>query len=393
MSPRYRIGIVGFGVAGATAACFLARAEHEVTVIERAPVMQPIGAGILLQVSGQQVLQRLGLLDAVVQRAAPLEELYARHQTGELLIRTRYPDFEPACRAYGVHRGVIFGVLHDAVASLPIDVRLGREVIGREVEPGRVFLRDHLGDRHGPFDLVICADGSRSHLRAACGMRARVQEYPLGALWVTAPTTVRRTGLLQVVRGNAKLLGLLPLGDGLTTLFWGMPVREFESLERRGLESLKGEILAFCPEASEVLDCVVDHGQLIRTSYRHVWLNRWFDRHTIFIGDACHAMSPHLGQGMNLAMVDACRLADALSNARDSVSAFRRFREKQRGYIRYYSVVTWLLSPFFQSEWPFLGWGRDRFLPLLPYVPWVKGQMLLTVTGLKGGFLQGRISI
>ena len=55
--------------------------------------------------------------------------------------------------------------------------------------------------------------------------------------------------------------------------------------------------------------------------------------------------------------------------------------------------MTYLLSPFFQSDWRFLGWGRDWALPLLPHIPWVKRQMLLTVCGLKGGFLKGRIEV
>jgi hypothetical protein len=62
-------------------------------------------------------------------------------------------------------------------------------------------------------------------------------------------------------------------------------------------------------------------------------------------------------------------------------------------YLRYYATVTYLLSPFFQSDWRVLGWGRDIALPLLPLVPWVKRQMLLTVTGQKGGFFRGRMTV
>jgi 2-polyprenyl-6-methoxyphenol hydroxylase-like FAD-dependent oxidoreductase len=66
------------------------------------------------------------------------------------------------------------------------------------------------------------------------------------------------------------------------------------------------------------------------------------------------------------------------------------FRRRQAGYHRYYAAVTHFLSPFFQSDWNILGWLRDQSLPLLPRIPWVKRQMLMTVAGLKGGFLKGR---
>jgi 2-polyprenyl-6-methoxyphenol hydroxylase-like FAD-dependent oxidoreductase len=348
----------------------------------------------LLQRSGQEVLRRLGVLEKVIARAAPLDELYARHDSGPTLIRTRYGDFEPGCRAYGVHRGVLFGALYDLVRSAPVDVRLGCEVTAREVRSGgEVFLGDARGRRHGPFDFVIAADGARSRMRQACGLRSAVTKYPHGTLWMIAPGAGVPGKLLQVVRGNRFLFGLLPLGDGLVTLYWGLRLAAFDDLKRRGLAALKEEILAFSPESASVLEMLVDFGQLLLTSYQHVSMRRWYDRWALFIGDACHAMSPHLGQGINLAMVDAWRLAECLRGAPSPRAAFQAFREAQRAYIRYYATVTYLLSPFFQSDWRLLGWGRDIALPLLPWIPWVKRQMLMTVCGLKGGFLKGPIEV
>ncbi len=362
--------------------------------MERADHHRPIGAGVLLQRSGQEVLQRLGALEKVLARAAPLDELYARQLDGRTLIRTRYADFEPGCRAYGVHRGVLFSALHELVRSHPVEVRASCEITQREVRPdGEVFLIDACGQRHGPFDFVIAADGSRSRLRAACGLRASVTKYAHGTLWIIAPGDGVSGKLLQVVRGNRFLFGLLPLGDGLVTMYWGLPLNQFDHLLKRGLDSLKREILRFSPESARVLDMVVDFKQLLLTSYQHVHMPRWYDRWTLFLGDACHAMSPHLGQGINLAMVDAWRFAACLRGATSPQAAFRAFHEAQREYIRYYAGVTYFLSPFFQSDWSILGWGRDLALPLLPRVGWMKRQMLLTVTGMKSGWLKGRLEL
>lgn len=394
MHRPYRVGVVGLGVAGASAAYLLARDGHQVTVIERAPVPRPIGAGVLLQMSGQEVLRRMGVLDYVVEHAAPIEELHARHDNGQTLIRTRFGDFEPGCRAYGVHRGVLFNALHALLKTRPVNVCLGCDVVSREVLPnGEVFLRDANGGRHGPFDFVIAADGSRSKLRDACGLPASVTKYPHGTLWVIAPGAGVPGQLLQVVRGNRNLFGLLPLGDGLVTLYWGLPVDQFEEAKRRGLEALKQEVLAFSPESAPVLEFVVDFSQLLLTAYQHVHMPRWHDDHTLFIGDACHAMSPHLGQGINLALLDAWYLAEALRRSASPREAFVAYYRKRRVQLRYYATITYLLSPFFQSDWPILGWGRDIFLPLLPYIPWVKRQMLMTVAGVKGGFFRGRIEV
>jgi 2-polyprenyl-6-methoxyphenol hydroxylase-like FAD-dependent oxidoreductase len=393
MARRYRVGVVGFGVAGGVVAYLLARDGHAVTVLEQADRLGPVGAGVLLQPSGQAVLAKLGWLERVLERAAPLEELYARHPDGREMINNRYPDSEPGCRAYGIHRGVLFTAIHDAVRTQPVEVRLTCRITGRSVGPDGVHLTDSCGNRYGPFDFVLATDGSRSAMRTACRFPAHVTRYDHGTLWINAPGTAVRGRLLQVVQGCRKLFGLLPLGDGLCSLYWGLPVREFPHLKARGLPALKQEVLKFAPEAAEVLDFVHDLDQLILTTYQHVWMPRWFDRHTLFLGDAAHAMSPHLGQGINLAMLDADRFADCLRTAPDPYTAFHAFRRARRAHVRYYGLVTYFLSPFFQSDWPILGWGRDVFLPLLPKVPWVKRQMLLTMTGLKGGFLKGRLAV
>ena len=71
----FRIAVVGAGIAGTAAALSLARAGHRVELFERAPVLGPVGAGLLLQPSGQAVLRDLGLLPAVTNRSEPIAEL------------------------------------------------------------------------------------------------------------------------------------------------------------------------------------------------------------------------------------------------------------------------------------------------------------------------------
>lgn len=393
MPGSYRVAVVGFGMAGATTAHLLAKDGHRVTLFERAPEVLPVGAGIILQPSGQAVLRHLGVLDQVVAHSAPLDALNAVHVSGRTMICNRYGDFEPGCRAYGTHRGVLFDTLKTLVETQPIDVRLDTEILSRQVTDTGVTLIDHRGGRHGPFDFLVCGDGARSALRKCLGPRCWSRPYNHGTLWAIAPGKGVPGELLQVVRRNQQLSGLLPLGDGLVTLYWGLPVRDLEKTRQRGLEPLKREIIAFCPQAAEPLDFIHDWDQLLYTTYRANWMARRFDRRTLFLGDAAHAMSPHLGQGINLAMVDAWVLAGAVRETSTPHAAFRLWHRRQAAYLRYYAAVTFLLSPFFQHDCSFLGWGRDVVLPWLPKIPFVKRQMLMTVCGLKGGWLQGRRSI
>jgi 2-polyprenyl-6-methoxyphenol hydroxylase-like FAD-dependent oxidoreductase len=393
MPRRYRVGIVGFGIAGAAVSTLLAKSGHSVTLLERAPKVGPIGAGLLLQPSGQLVLQRMGLLDRVIANAAPIEELHALRRDGRELIRLPYREFESGMRAYGVHRGSLFTALQEAVESQPVDVRLGCEVAAYVVRENRVYLLDANGDEHGPFEFVIAADGSRSALRKQSGLRHRVMTYDHGALWATGPCTAIRDKLYQVCQGTRHLLGIVPIGGGRCSLYWGLPFRELSAVMHQGLLALKQELAAFCPEAREILDSITDLRQLVYTTYRHVWMSRWFNRHVLFLGDSAHAMSPHLGQGGSIALLDAWTFADCINRTPDHLSAFRLYRRRRAAYVRYYSAITLILSPFFQGDGRLKALWRDFALPIMPRLPWVRGQMLMTMCGLKSGWLGGRLKI
>ena len=386
----YRIGVVGFGIAGAATAYLLARSGHSVTLIERAPHVGPIGAGLLLQPLGQAVLEKMGLLDRVLSGGAIVRELHAVRQSGRDLIRLPYPS---GVRAYGVHRGALFAALSDAVCSQPIEVRLGCAITGIQVRHDQPELTDASGGEHGPFDFIVAADGSRSTIRSLAGLRSYVLPYDHGAMWVTGACQAVRDKLYQVCDGTQKLLGILPIGGGRCSLYWGIPVRDLDVVRIRGIVPFKDELVRFCPEARELVEPITSFDELVFTTYRHVWMPRWHTRHVLVLGDAAHATSPHLGQGGGLALVDAWTFVDCVSRAPDHFSAFRLYARRRAAHLRYYNWLTFLLSPFFQGDGWLKGKARDVGLPLMPRIGCVRRQMQMTMCGWKRGCLGGRLTI
>lgn len=383
MARHYRIGVVGFGVAGGTAAFLLAKAGHEVSLFERALQVGPVGAGILLQPSGQMVLERIGLYDTVTQRGEPIEELHALTHRGHTLIRLAYAEIEPGCRAYGLQRGDLFEAIHAQVLAQPVRIHLGHEIVAHRADNDRVFARDAHGCEHGPFDFLVAADGSRSLLRAGLPLTRWLHEYAYGALWLIGRCGAVRGKLHQVVRGTTHLLGLLPMGDRRCSLFWSLRRDEKDALWRNGFAAWKDCVLKLCPLAEELFDGVSSFDPVAFTTYQHVWMRHWHDRHVLFLGDAAHAMSPHLGQGINLALLDAWCFARCLANAPHFRQAFADYTRARRDHLRYYAFVTFLLTPFFQSNGFIKGLGRDLALPIMTRIPWIRRRMLLTMGGLK----------
>lgn len=387
MTEPLCIGICGFGVAGGALAILLARAGHRVTLLERAPKVGPVGAGFLLQPAGQKILAQLGLFEAVAQRSARIERLEAFTETGKQLTNLCYGHIARGLCAYGVQRGVLFSTLHEAAVAAGVTITLAAEIAEVAETDTEVRVRDVTGREFGPFDLVAGTDGARSSLRDWLNPSAngRRREYMHGALWGSGQCDAPLDTLHQVARGARQLLGLLPIGEGRVAFFWGLRRDALDALQKRGYARFRDDVADLCPRALPVVDELGGFERLSFAGYLHSLPRRVHSRRVVLAGDAAHAMSPHLGQGANLALLDAECLARHLSQ--DPLSkALPRYAIERRAHSRYLAVLSQVLSPFFQSDSRLLGWGRDIALPLLCAEPWMRRQMELSVAGLKQGF-------
>lgn len=377
-------------MAGGAVSLFLARAGHRITLLERAPAVGPVGAGFLLQPSGQRVLHSLGLLDSIVAQSARIERLEAVTHDGRPLTDLRYSRVLRGACAYGVHRGVLFTALHSVVAAAGIPIVLDAEITRLDETGDAVTLHDQAGRTHGPFDLAICTDGSRSHLRDLLDphpSRPRIlHEYPHGAIWGVGPAPWPTDSLYQITLGTHGLAGLLPIGRNRCGFFWGLPTRAWPAVRERGFAAFTAEVSALCPAATDLLAALGTFDHLTFGTYRHGLPRRLHTQRIVLAGDAAHAMSPHLGQGANLALLDAESLARHISTAPTLPAALQSYTHERRAPSRYFATLSHWLSPFFQSDHNVLALGRDLALPLLCEIPWTRRQMELSVAGLKTGF-------
>jgi 2-polyprenyl-6-methoxyphenol hydroxylase-like FAD-dependent oxidoreductase len=385
------IGIIGCGTAGSAAALLLARAGHRVTVYERVPEPGAIGAGVMLQPTGQAVLARLGLLDAVIARAAPVEKLRCETVAGRCLFDLRYDRLPEGYKGYGLHRGVLFDALFRAVKAAPVALRCGvaiENLCPTDDHRGLWFVTPE-GERHGPHAMCVVADGARSHLRDDTSIDKRVDPYPWGALWFVGEDreeTFARV-LFQKVRGTRRMTGFLPTGLGpsgsvpLVSLFYSLRADQEAAWRAGDLSVWKREITASVPQAEALLAQIGTHDDVLFTRYHDVEMYPWNTDRVVYLGDAAHAMSPQLGQGANLALWDAMTLADECERhltVGASLAAYSRARKRHLGF---YQLATRWLTLFFQSDLVPLGWARDAFMPLAASFSPTHTLMVRSMTG------------
>lgn len=389
MARQYKVGIIGFGVAGGAAACLLAQAGHHVTIFESAPQVGPVGTGLLLQPSGQMVLQALDLLEPIAAQSEPITKLHAFKPDGRTLVYMRYDELGSDCHAYGVHRGTLFQALHEKACRAGVSIRLNHKIVSwRTLENGVAALDSENAEfvsDEGPFDFLIAADGSRSTLRHHHQEEGTVRgerDYDYGAMWSVGRCTQVRGYLHQVVDGTQHLLGMLPIGGDRCTLFWSLRSDHMKLVRERGFDDWREKVIRLCPLAAEPLGEMEDFTPVAFTTYRHLNMRRKYTNSVVWLGDAAHSMSPHLGQGANLALLDAACLAATLAESDFPLDAFRRYHQMRRLHTFYISTLSKFLTPFFQNDGWFLGFGRDLFLPLLCSFSPTRKLMEMSVAGL-----------
>ncbi len=390
MISTLRIAIIGYGTAGQALAVALSREGHAVDVFERVPVPGPVGAGFLLQPTGLSVLWELGLLDAALEHGAVVRRLYGETIAARPVMDMRYRELHPALFGLGLQRGALFEML-DAAWTQSRRIHCGCGIV--HVDHDRGLLRDAQGDTHGPFDLVVVADGSASQLRAQIGEIVFDRPYPWGAQWclVAAGDWSWPDELRQRYRHARRMVGMLPVGtrpgDSMRRLsfFWSLPA---DALNDAGRDAARwrAEVAEIWPDAAQCLQTTAVPEGLAQARYRDTVVRHWHRGRAVLVGDAAHAMSPQLGQGVNMALADALALRDALrlsSTLPDALDAYQRVRRRHLGIYHFWS--RWL-TPLFQSEHDRIASLRDLLFHPLSRVPGGRGQSLRVLTGTRSGW-------
>lgn len=392
MTERLRIAVIGYGTAGQALAILLTRDGHEVEIFERVPTPGPVGAGFLLQPSGLQVLWQMGLLDAVRAHAAPVHRLYGDTPCERAVMDMGYAGLDPRLHGLGMQRGALYSLLDDARAGAG-QLHAGTAIVDVDSAQGRV--RDASGRTHGPFDLVVAADGAASTLRAGIAGGTRLDRvYPWGALWCLLPAGdwPHLDQLRQRYVAARKMIGLLPVGTrpgddtARLSFFWSLPRTDFERWQRDGMAPWLEELHGLWPQASARFAHLQEADQLARAVYRDAVVTQWHQGRLVLAGDAAHAMSPQLGQGVNMALLDALALRDAVRCHGGSEAALRRYQAQRRAHVAVYQRWSRWLTPLFQSDRD--GWARARDVLLGPMgrLPGGRGHMLRVLSGTQQGW-------
>lgn len=386
--------MAGCGPGGMAAALLLHRQGHRVTLFERFDAPGPVGSGLLIQPVGLAVLDALGLGDRIREQGARIDGLHGFSMpSGRRALDVDYAALRGGLCAYGVHRALLFETLFQAVTASGIAIETGRTIVAAEpVSGARRRLRFAKGET-GPFDLVVDALGARTPLAPPTG-----GALTYGALWTTLDWADHPGALPakldQRYRGARQMAGILPIGANPATgrpgaaYFWSLKTEDHPAFLAAGLEAWRHEALALWPESSDLLAQIADVDQFTFARYAHRTLSRPVAPGLIHLGDAWHSTSPQLGQGANMALLDAAALAHALAQSGALADRLSHYDWLRQGHVGLYQAMSRTFTPLYQSDSAFLPALRDRLIDPFARWPLVRRILVAMVAGHVGAPLR-----
>ena len=290
------------------------------------------GVGIIQPGNVIRAYGRLGLAERCMEQGFPYTAGRRYDACGNFLGEREFPkieglDFHGSC---GIPRPRLHAVLTEAAEALGVRIRYGMSVAGivQSGDAAEVTLTDGSTRRS---DLVVGADGAYSTIRGMLfgdGLEAALHRPGLLAFTTERPPEITWSGTFY----GPNKAGLIPLTQDsmymfLTTREPGNPWMPRERLHELMRERLHGHTGLI----GEIRERITDPDDVVYKPLETLMLAPpWHGGRVVLIGDAVHAMTPHMAQGAAMAVEDAVVLAQLLAGEDDlgaTLDAFTRRRE------------------------------------------------------------------
>ncbi|MFD4959203.1 FAD-dependent monooxygenase [Microbacterium sp. NPDC058389] len=322
---KYRILIVGAGIAGAAAGALLGRSGHDVTLVERSAGVRSSGSPVDIRGEALGVVRDLGLEAAARERDTGARTLALVGRDGRpfttIGMRGDPADIEIA-------RVDLASVLAGAAAEVA-EVRFDDTFADLAADAGGVGVRFASG-RHARFDLVIGADGQNSATRRTLwGVDAAYRRAPRLAI-ATAPLSLEIEDPRVVTMYNEPGVSLTihPAGGrpGVAFIF-----RTADAPADRAAQIalLRRRYASTGWRAAEFLAALDDVPDLYFDRVRRVAARSWAHGRVTLLGDAASSLTI-LGEGSSMAILGARTLDRALREAPDVPAALAAYEARHR---------------------------------------------------------------
>jgi 2-polyprenyl-6-methoxyphenol hydroxylase-like FAD-dependent oxidoreductase len=313
-----RVLIVGGGIGGLALSIALRKAGIDVEIVEIMQKWTVYHVGIIAQSNLLRALVSLGLADDCVAAGYSYSGVRFCDADGNLI--NEFPSVQLAGPNYPAFLGVTRPALHNVLSAASqrsgAIIRLGVTVAQMVQSDSSVAVQFSNG-RAGDYDLVVGADGIHSKIRSLVFGEQLAPKFTGEGVWrynVSRPPEVDY-GSIYATREGPKA-GLIPLTQDTAYIFRigpepgnpRFPQEQLAALMRDRLRGFGGTIGKIASRE------ILDPNLVVYRPLETVMVpSPWYHGRIVLIGDAAHAITPHLGQGAAQAVEDAVVLAEVVA--------------------------------------------------------------------------------
>ncbi len=346
MYMKTNVLIVGGGIAGAALALSLGKKGYDITIIDRLKSFPHIYKGEFLQPYTLELLSQLGVLEEIGKDCVKVTKMTYGLLNGEKCITEHYPHLSIPIR-YGLngdHRKIHDAILNEALKLSNVTIMKGtqaRKVLFEDHKVvGVTAVADNGEDITIRSEVVVGADGIKSIIRNQLQVNHTLYSYEEKKARICAFTLHLDdypTDEVTFHFGKGNGCGIFPLPGNRIRIYIALRNKQWNVIKHQGVEAIREIVRSFYPELEKDLNGFNDMKQMqvIPSYYLHT--EKWAVNGAVLLGDACHAVSPALGQGMNLAIQGAITLSQVLDQAlqeqKVDENTLRQYEYQRRKYV------------------------------------------------------------
>ena len=362
--------IQGAGIGGLTLAIALQRRGHKVRLVERAPGLAEVGAGIWMAANPMQVFARLGFAEKIIQAGWPVKLVRIQDsRSGDI----QATDMSHIAREYGfetiaLHRPLLQSLLFELLEAN--SVHFNCEVESATQSSDQVFAS--LSDGSSCATAVLVgADGLNSQVRRMAGLSGE-KRYSGSSSY----RAIARGARILAAEAEHEAYEIWAPGCRLgfskinaRDYYWYMtfdaPAGETSSANERRVHA-ESLFRNHFPQWIDLLE-ETQTKDILRTDICDLKpLRQWSSGRIGLIGDAAHATTPNLGQGGAMAVEDALALADAFQELGLNQASWERFEQRRRKKVNWIVSTSWSIGKICHLRNPLLRWLRNSALKMTP---------------------------
>ncbi|MFE5922314.1 FAD-dependent oxidoreductase [Streptomyces sp. NPDC056468] len=319
--------VVGAGIAGLATAVALEREGMSVDVIERSSESRSGGAGLFLPGNSVRALTALGVGKHLSELGASVPGQRLMDRRGRVLADIDMAElWRGTAGCVGITRGDLHAALQEVV---PVPVRHGVTVDSfRYSDDGMHDDGVHVDfsdGGSGRYDVVVGADGIRSGLRESVDPAAGTR-YLGQVCWrflADAPDIDRWTVWL----GPGTAFLAYPVGGGRVCCYADVTAPASEHPPKASKDLFR-HFAGYDRRVRDLLATTAAQNAYV-SPVAEVNCQTWARGRVVLVGDAAHASSPNMAQGVAMAVEDAQVLAEVLAEGGNTEGLLRQFVQRR----------------------------------------------------------------